>query len=308
MTEKKLLLIVNPKSGTGKMKGHLMSVTEIFSNAGYEVSVYPTKRPGDGTVRAARVGQDEFDLIVVSGGDGTLNEVVTGLMQSKVQCNLGYIPSGTLNEWSTSLGIAKSINKAAKDIVNGKPKSLDIGKFSDRYFTYTASFGAFTAASYSVPQDIKNVLGQTAYFFEGIKNLTNIKPIHLGFKCKEREFEGDFLFGAISNSLSVGGIVKYDKNTVELNDGMFEVFLIRNPNNILKYQPLIDGILKHDFTKEGMEFFHTDSLTITGGADVSWTLDGEYAQGKDKITIKNIKGGINLIIPDKKGKLLIEKV
>ena len=308
MKDKKLLLIVNPKSGTGKMKGHLMSVTEIFSDAGYEITVYPTKCPGDGTVRAAKVKQNEYDLIVVSGGDGTLNEVVTGLMQSKTKCTLGYIPSGTLNEWSTSLGIAKNIKKAAKDIAEGKPVPLDIGKFSNRYFTYTASFGAFTSASYSVPQDIKNVFGQTAYFFEGIKSLTAIKPIHLGFKCKEREFEGDFLFGAISNSLSVGGIVKYNKKVVELNDGLFEVFLIRNPNNILKFQPLIDGILRHDFNKEGMEFFHTDSITITGGNDISWTLDGEFAPGKDEITIENIHGGINLIIPDKKGKLLIDKV
>lgn len=308
MTAKKLLLIVNPKSGTGKMKNYLLPVTEIFSNAGYEVTVYPTKNSGDATVRAAQIQPEEFDLIVVSGGDGTLNETVTGLMASSTECTLGYIPSGTLNEWSSSLGIARSLIKAAKDITTGKEISLDIGKFSDRYFTYTASFGAFTSASYSVPQDIKNVLGQTAYFFEGVKSVANIKPIHLGFKCKEREFEGDFLFGAISNSLSVGGIVKYDKKVVELNDGKFEVFLIRNPDNILKLQPLIDGILKREFDREGMEFFHTDSITITGGKDVSWTLDGEYAKGKDKIKIKNIQNGIKLIVPDKKGKLFIEKV
>lgn len=303
MKAKKLLLIVNPKSGTAKMKNHLMAVTEIFSNAEYEVTVYPTKCSGDATVRAAKVKQNEYDIIVVSGGDGTLNETVSGLMQSGVKCTLGYIPSGTLNEWSTSLGISKNIKKAAKDIIEGKAINLDIGKFSDRYFTYTASFGAFTSASYSVPQDIKNVLGQTAYFFEGIKSLANIKPLHLKFKTPEKEIEGDFLFGAISNSLSVGGIVKYDKKVVELNDGMFEVFLIRKPDNILKFQPLIDGILKHDFDKEGMEFFQTNSITVTGGKDVSWTLDGEFAEGMDEINITNVHDGITLIIPDKKGEL-----
>lgn len=308
MTAKKLLLIVNPKSGKAKMKNYLLGVTEIFSGAGYDVTVYPTKGQGDATVRAAQVKEGEYDLIVISGGDGTLNEVVTGLMQTDTECTLGYIPSGTLNEWSSSLGIARSITKAAKDITTGKIITLDAGKFGDKYFSYTASFGAFTSASYSAPQDVKNVLGQAAYLFEGVKSIGNIKPIHLKFTCKEREIEDDFLFGAISNSMSLGGIVKFDENMVKLNDGIFEVFLIRNPDNILKLQPLIDGILRREFNRECIEFFHTDSITVTGGEDISWTLDGEYAEGKNKIKIKNIHNAIKLIVPDKKGKLFIEKV
>ncbi len=298
MENKKLLLIVNPKSGREKMKSQLLKVTEIFSAGGFEVTVYPTKKRGDGTVRAAAIKNGEFDRVVVCGGDGTLNEVITGLMQSSVKCTLGYIPSGTLNEWSSGLGIARNIPEAAKDIVHGEIVELDIGKFGDKYFSYTASFGAFTEASYSAPQDIKNVLGQAAYFFEGIKSLGNIKPIHLKFTTDEKEIEGDFLFGAISNSMSVGGIVKFNEATVKLNDGFFEVVLIRNPANLTEFQSILDGIIRQDMNRNGIEFFHTKSITVSGGADVSWTLDGEFAEGKEEIKIENIHSAIKLVVPE----------
>ncbi len=279
------------------MRGELLRVTEIFSNAGFEVTVYPTKARGDATYRASLVSENEYDIIVVCGGDGTLNEVITGLMQTKVNCKLGYIPSGTLNEWSSGLNISRSIPQAAKDVIKGREVSLDIGKFGDKYFSYTASFGVFTSASYSAPQEVKNVLGQAAYFFEGIKSLNNIKPVHLKFSCEEREIEGDFLFGAISNSMSVGGIVKFDESKVKLNDGLFEVLLIRKPDNILKLQPLVDGILRQELDREGMEFFHTKEITVTGGDGVSWTLDGEFAEGMETVKISNINNAINLIVP-----------
>lgn len=294
---KKLLLIVNPCSGRAKMRTELLRVVEIMSDGGYTVTVYPTKARGDATDYVAALNENEYDRIVVCGGDGTLNEVITGLMKSELHITLSYIPSGTLNEWSSGLGIARSIPKAAEDIITGKKIQLDIGRFGDRYFSYTASFGAFTDASYSAPQDIKNVLGQAAYFFEGIKSLGNIKPVHLKFKTDERETEGDFLFGAVSNSMSVGGIVKFDESVVKLNDGRFEILLIRNPDNILKLQPIIDGILKRDFNKEGIEFFTAESVTVTGGEGLSWTLDGEYAEGKSEMVISNMHNAIELIVP-----------
>ena len=279
------------------MRGELLRVCEIFSKADYEVTVYPTKARGDATKRASLISENEYDIIVVCGGDGTLNEVITGLMQTGINCKLGYIPSGTLNEWSSGLNISRSIQRAASDIINGKEISLDIGKFGDKYFSYTASFGAFTSASYSAPQEIKNVLGQAAYFFEGIKSLNSIKPVHLKFTCDEREIEGDFLFGAVSNSMSVGGIVKFDESVVKLNDGKFEVLLIRKPDNILKLQPLVDGILRQELDREGMEFFHTKEITVIGGDGLSWTLDGEFAEGSQTVKIENIHNAINLIVP-----------
>lgn len=295
---KKLLLVVNPRSGRAKMRTELLRVVEILSAADYDVTVYPTKAQGDATKKVASLKENDYELIVVCGGDGTLNEVITGMMQAKITTKIGYIPSGTLNEWSTGLNISKIIKDAAKDAVSGKVIPLDIGEFGDKYFSYTASFGAFTSASYSAPQDIKNVLGQAAYLFEGIKSLGNIKPIHLKLVCDEKEIEGDFLFGAISNSMSVGGIVKFDQSVVKLNDGLFEVFLIRNPDNVLGLQPLIDGILRHELDREGIEFFHTKKITVIGGEDVPWTLDGEYAPGSESITVTNLEKAINFVVPD----------
>lgn len=292
-----ILLIVNPCSGRARMRTELLKVVEILSRDDSAVTVYPTKSRGDATRYVIEKADDRYDRIVVCGGDGTLNEVITGLMVSGKKYTLGYIPSGTLNEWSGGLHISRSIPKAAEDITTGKNILLDIGKFSDRYFSYTASFGAFTDASYSAPQDIKNVLGQTAYFFEGIKSLGNIRPIHLKFTTDEHEIEGDFLFGAVSNSMSVGGIVKFDESVIKLNDGKFEVLLIRNPDNILKLQPVIDGILKRDLNRPGIEFFTADKVTVTGGKNISWTLDGEQADGAETVTIENIHNAIELTVP-----------
>ena len=298
MDEKKLLLIVNPFSGKAKMVTNLMAVTRILSERGFEVTVYPTKSAGDATVRAAAIKPGEYDRIVVCGGDGTLNEVITGLMQSNIKCKIGYVPAGTLNEWSLGLKIPRSITEAAKVAAADGEIFLDIGKFGERYFSYTASFGAFTEASYSTPQEVKNVLGQAAYFFNGIKSLGNIHPIHLTFQSDEKTVEGDFIFGAVSNSLSVGGIVKFKENVVKLNDGLFEVFLIRNPKNILKLQNTIDGILRGDLNREQMEFFHTKRLKVTGGRGVSWTLDGEFAAGKEELVIENIPSALWLVSPE----------
>lgn len=294
----KLLLIVNPKSGRAKMRSELLEVTEILSGK-YDVTVYITKCRCDATERVKRIKDNEFSMIVVCGGDGTLNEVITGLMLANKKITLGYIPSGTLNEWSSGLGISRIIPTAASDILNGKKITLDIGKFGDKYFSYTASFGAFTDASYSAPQDIKNVLGQSAYFFEGIKSLANIKPLHLKFKTDDKEYEGDYLFGAISNSMSVGGIVKFQKTLVKLDDGIFEVLLIKKPANIAQLQSYIDGILKKDLDREGIEFFHTKKITVYGDTSIPWTLDGEFCEGQDETVAENIHSAIELIVPDK---------
>ncbi|MBR3908921.1 MAG: diacylglycerol kinase family lipid kinase [Clostridia bacterium] len=297
MLQKRLLLIVNPLAGQAKMNTKLLKVVEIFSSADYSVTVYPTKAKGDATNHCLTLSDNDYDIIVVCGGDGTLNEVITGIMQKGLNIPLGYIPAGTLNEWSSGLKISRNIEIAAKDILTGQRIRLDIGKFGDKYFSYTSSFGAFTSASYSAPQDVKNVLGQAAYFFEGIKSLAAIKPIRLKCSYEQGEIEGEFLFGAISNSMSVGGIVKYDKSAVELNDGQFEVLLIRNPDNLLKLQPIIDGILKHEFDREGIVFFKTQKLSIETEESLSWTLDGEFAETNGEIGISNVHNAITFIVP-----------
>ncbi len=300
MSQEKLLLIVNPCSGRAKMYHELLQVVEILSNANYAVTVYPTKCKGDATEYASKLSDNDYSLIVVCGGDGTLNEVITGLMATSLNTPIGYIPSGTLNEWSSGLNISRNIEQAAKDIADNNSITLDIGKFGDKYFTYTASFGAFTAASYATSQKVKNVLGQAAYFLSGIKHLGSIKSTHLKFTYDGGEIEGDYLFGAVSNSFSVGSIVKYKKDSVVLNDGEFEVVLIKKPTNILKLQTIINGILKKDFNREGIEFFKTRKLTVESEKTIAWTLDGEFAESNGMFEISNIQNAITFLVPKEK--------
>ncbi len=298
MTDKRLLLIVNPRAGTGKIKPQLFRVVDILSKEGFEVTVYPTKKQMDAYNRICE-GIDDFERLVVCGGDGTLNEVVNGVITSNADVTIGYIPAGTLNEWSSGLKISRNIEQAAKDAVGGRETTLDVGIFDDRYFTYTASFGAFTEASYSAPQDVKNVLGQAAYFFEGIKSLGNIKPISLSIETETKKIEGDFLFGAVSNSLSVGGVLKLNENAVALNDGFFEVLLIRHPETLAQLQQILDGIVKKDFNRKGIEFFKAAKITVRSDKKIDWTLDGEHARGEKETNITNLNNRIRFMVPNK---------
>ncbi len=290
-------LVVNPRSGRAKIKNDLLDIVSVLTEAGHEVTVYPTKCGGDATKTVASLS-NKYDTIVCCGGDGTLNEVITGMMSNKNKFVLGYIPAGTLNEWSSGLKISKKATQAAKDITERNVIPLDIGAFGNRYFTYTASFGAFTEASYGAPQDIKNILGQAAYLIEGIKAVGNIKPIHLKFVCDGETIEDDFLFGSISNSLSVGGVVKFDKKLVALNDGMFEVMLIRNPATIADLNDIIDGILKKDLNRKNIDFLHAKEVEIFGANGVSFTLDGEKAEGTNYIKAENLHSAVNFIVPE----------
>lgn len=291
-------VVVNPCSGRAKIKNRLLEILQLLSEAGHTLTVYPTKSRGDATSVVEKL-DDSFDTIICCGGDGTLNEVITGMMHNKNRYDLGFIPAGTLNEWSTGLHISKDAKKAAKDIAERNIISLDIGKFSNRYFTYTASFGAFTEASYAASQDIKNVLGQAAYLFEGIKSVGNIKPIHLKFICDKKQIEGDYLFGSVSNSMSVGGVVKFDHTKVRLNDGMFEVMLIRSPSNIGDLNNIIDGLLKKDLDRKCIDFLHAKKIEIIGAQNVNFTLDGEYAAGEERIVIENLHSAVSFIVPEK---------
>lgn len=296
---KKLLLIVNPRAGMGKIKNSLLKVIQVLSDAGYEITVKPTSKPFDATKIAANI-DGSYSTVVCCGGDGTLNETITGLSMNKNNFVLGYIPCGTLNEWSSGIHIPKNIIKAAEVIANGYSLSIDIGKFDDKFFAYTASFGAFTESSYSASQEIKNVLGQAAYFFEGIKALSNIKPIQLEVETEDKTYSGKYLFGAISNSLSVGGVIKFDEAKIKMNDGLFEVLLIKVPKNLIELQKIIDAILKKDLeNNKYMEFFKVSSLKIKSDVPIDWTLDGEHAVSKTLTNVEIIPNRLNIFLPEK---------
>lgn len=291
--DKKLLMIVNPVAGMKRLKPALLDVISIFSAGGFRTTVMVTGRRGDATEFAAKGG--EYDLVVCCGGDGTLNETVCGMLDAGVTIPLGYIPCGSTNDFASSMGISSDVKKAAHAIADGMPRPLDVGKFNGDYFTYVASFGAFTAASYTAPQDVKNVLGHAAYVFEGIKDLSSIKPYPMKFRCGDRVIEDDYVFGAVANSTSFGGIVRLKDELVSLNDGMFEVLLIKMPRTLADLNTIINSLTTSNFDNNRFEFFKASELTVLPSEPTAWSLDGEYKRTDGEVVIRNLHGAVNFV-------------
>ena len=272
---KKLLFIVNPRAGKTKSRAPLFDAVAQFSRAGYLVRVYITEAGGQARDITARWG-GQYDMVVCAGGDGTLNETLSGLMQLEQRPLLGYLPCGSTNDFAASLRIPATVPEAARAVVEGTPRPLDLGTHNDRYFSYVASFGAFTKASYSAPQETKNALGHFAYILEGIKNLDSLRPYRCAVEADGEMFDGDFIFGAVCNSTSLGGLVKLDPKRVHMDDGMFELMLLRMPKTALDLQNLITALNRMDYDYPGVIFRHVRSVTVTTREDIPWSLDGEF--------------------------------
>ena len=295
MEGKNLLLIINPVAGKMKSRNALFDIVKVFTDHDFTVTVKITKRRGHATEIAAEDG-GKYDVVVCCGGDGTLNEVVKGIVGSGLSTPIGYIPAGSTNDFASSIGLSSNIKKAAEAIAVGSPVRLDVGTFRDAYFTYIASFGAFTSTSYSTPQTTKNALGHIAYIFEGIKDLGSIKPIRIKAESSERTIEGDYIFGGIANSTSVGGIVKLKPELVDMSDGLFEVVLIKNPKNIIELNDIIFALTTSDLGKSKMiDYFNASEVRFTSDGNLPWTVDGEYADGSGSIVVKNLKQRFTLI-------------
>jgi len=292
---KKLLFIVNPRSGRTKSRAPLFDAVARFSQAGYLVHVHMTDGPADAT-RVARELGSEFDMVVCSGGDGTLNETISGLMQLSHRPWVGYLPNGSTNDFAASLHIPSQTENAAEAIVRGDPFPLDIGSHNDRYFSYVASFGAFTRSSYSAPQSTKNALGHFAYILEGLGDLDSLRPYNCRIIADGEIFEGDFIFGAVCNSTSLGGLVKLNPDRVKMDDGKFELLLLQMPKTALDLQNLIVAITSMEYDYPGVFFRHVKSVTLETKDDIPWSLDGEYAPSEPKVEIRNIPGAIDLML------------
>ncbi len=293
---KKVLLIVNPIAGKTHTKSDVYRAYDLFSNNGYEVTLQKTVSKGHATSIVMEQGP-ENDIVVCCGGDGTLNEVVSGMMKLGVRLPLGYIPAGTTNDFASTLKLSYNVNNAVKAIMNGRKRSLDIGLFNgSRYFSYIASFGAFTGSSYSTPQSYKNTIGHFAYVLEGVKDIPNIKPYHIKLNVGGKIYEDDYIFGAVSNSISIGGMVKLDSSQVDLNDGLFEIILIKNPKTPLDISRIIRAITKKDYSDKMIEFIKAPEVTFYMEKPLPWSIDGEYDAGGNEIRINNIQGAITLLI------------
>ena len=291
---KKLLFIMNPFAGQKKANKVLPEILMLFTNAGYDIHISMTTGPGSATRTAAERG-GEADLVVCCGGDGTLNETIAGLLMAGLNVPVGYIPSGTTNDFASSLKLSHNPVQAAADIIEGQPVPYDIGKFGDRYFSYVASFGAFTKSSYAVPQTVKNALGHTAYILGGISELSQIRNEHVRMEIDGEVVEDDYLFGAICNSTSVGGIITLPPNRVDMGDGIFEVMLIRAPRTINEIPECLFAVQNQEFNCGMITFRPARSVKITVDPAMTWTLDGEKAEGHSEILVENLHHAVRIM-------------
>lgn len=296
---KKMLFVYNPNSGKMQINDYLSDIIQIFSSADYEVVVYPTKARLDGYDKI-KSSDGIYDIVVCSGGDGTLNETVAAVMtHSASKPFIGYIPSGTTNDFARSLGISSDMIQAAKDIVEGEAKACDIGKFNGRYYNYVAAFGAFTEVSYATPQEYKNVLGHQAYVLEGLKSIPFIKPSHLVVEANGETVEGDFIYGMITNTMSVGGFKNIAGKNVKLDDGLFECTFIKKFEAISDFNKLLTAILNKE--AKNPNYFHvkTNHIVVRCDEEVPWVLDGEFGGNHKNVEIDIIENAVNIFTPGK---------
>ncbi|MBQ6431854.1 MAG: YegS/Rv2252/BmrU family lipid kinase [Oscillospiraceae bacterium] len=292
---KKLLLIVNPCSGKKKANRVLADIIGIFNRGGFDVTAYMTAARGDATeVVAAR--WEAFDVIVCVGGDGTFNEVITGLLIAGGSTPVGYIPAGSTNDFANSLKLSKDILQAAQDIVDGAPHPLDVGRFNERYFSYIASFGAFTRASYATSQSLKNMLGHFAYILSGVKEVAAIRSKRLRVTLADGTvYEDDYIFGGVSNSTSVAGVLTLKEDLVDMSDGLFEILLVRKPHNPIELTGCVHALLSQKYDTPMLTLAASSRVEVDAPADMDWTLDGEKAEGAEHFVIENLHHAVNVI-------------
>ena len=290
-----LLLIINPCAGQKKAKKLLVEIIDILNRAGFEVITYITSGPGDAENACIRYA-DQVSRIVCCGGDGTFNETVSGVLKSGKNIPIGYIPAGSTNDFASSLHLSNDILQATRDIVDGQPKHLDIGSFGNRYFSYVASFGAFTRTSYTTPQSLKNALGHTAYVLNGIQELSQIRSHPLRFTLSDGSIiEGRFLFGAISNSTSLGGVLTLTPDQVDMADGKLELLLIRAPKDLFELSECVRALQQKTYHCEMITFLSTDSVSICAPKDLCWTIDGEQESGHTETSVSCLHHAIQVI-------------
>lgn len=295
--KKKMLFIYNPRAGKSQIRSNLLDMIDIFVKAGYEVTAYPTQAQGDG-IRAVTERQiGYYDMIACSGGDGTLDEVVTGMMRCEKRLPIGYVPAGTTNDFAGSLGIPRSMERAARVIVDGRSFRCDVGGFNENIFVYIAAFGLFTDVSYETRQDMKNVLGHMAYVLEGMRKLSKVKSYALKVISGDKVIKGDFIFGMITNSLSVGGFKKITGDNVKLDDGVFEITLIKRPGNPVELNTIMAAMVNRNIDTDLMECFTASELQIESQEEISWTLDGEFGGRHSRVEIRNYKQALEIRVP-----------
>lgn len=295
----KILFVVNPVAGKMMSAKYMMDILRIFNANDALPTVYTTKSSGDAG-RYVEANAAGYDRIVCCGGDGTFSEVVSGIIKANVNTPIGYIAAGSTNDLARTLGIPTDTKKAAENAVCGEPFGIDIGNINDsKIFTYVASFGLFSKTSYSTPQELKNILGHLAYLLEGVKELSNIKGYNMTIKTDSETVKGEFIFGAITNSLSIGGVFKYPRSRVSLNDGNFEVMMIKRPKDLVELGNIVTSMNNGTFKDKNILFVQASKLSIKIDSSCPFTLDGEYGGDYTEMEIENIKEKVTILLPKK---------
>jgi len=295
--DKKLLFLVNPNAGKANIKNHLAYITDLFVRNGYLVTLYTTQPEDDlAEITVELLGREDYDLLVCSGGDGTLNHVINGLLHLDSPPRLGYIPAGTTNDFAVSFALPKNPSRAADVIMNGVPTPFDAGKFmDDRYFAYVAAFGAFIDVSFDTPQDAKNTWGKAAYLMEGVKRLPSLHPHHIRLEYDGGVIEDEILLGIISNSPYVAGMPVGKINAACMNDGIMEVVLLKDPHNALELGPVISKFLAGELDKNRIYSLKSRKVHITSPDEILWTLDGECGGAFSEVKIENVPNALEII-------------
>lgn len=289
------MLILNPAAGSGSGVLSIGPAMEVLYKGGFVPTVFYTSGIGEATQMVLENAKD-FDCVVCVGGDGTLSETVAGLAQLSSPPPLGYIPQGTANDVAASLNIPKRPVQAAKIITNGCVRKQDVGKFNESdYFTYIAAFGAFTEVSYETPRRNKQSLGHLAYILQGMSQLPKIVPYHTTVEFDGGVIEDDLLFGSVSNTKSVGGIVKLKKLGIELNDGLFEITLVRNPANVIEMNKIVSDVLTQNFRGNQVMMFQSRRVKFTFDKPVKWTRDGEAGGAHQEVICENLHSAISFL-------------
>ncbi|MDY4097500.1 MAG: diacylglycerol kinase family lipid kinase [Lachnospiraceae bacterium] len=295
-TGKRMLFVYNPKAGKAKIRNKLSDIVDVFARSGYSIVVHPTQGQGDAREVVKNREKGAYDLIVCSGGDGTLDEVVAGMMQTQEHLPVGYIPAGSTNDFAKSLGISSNMVAAAETIVKGRVFSCDIGRFNEGLFVYVAAFGMFTEVSYATDQQMKNMLGHMAYLLEGVKSLSTIKSYVMRIESEEEIIEGDFIFGMVTNSISVGGFKNITGKDVELDDGKFEVLLVKRPVTYVELDNTVASLVVPKFDAQCIQYLKTSCLRIYSKEKISWTLDGEFGGEHKEVVIENLQKVLPIIV------------
>lgn len=291
-----MLFFVNPNAGHAEIRTHLMDVLEIFTLGGYDVTVHPTSHAGEITQVIAEEGGG-YDMVVSAGGDGTLNETVSGLMTLEQPPLLGYLPGGTVNDVASTLHLPKNCLDAASVVIGGREARIDLGSFNDRWFAYVAAFGAFTGVAYRTAQSDKRMLGRLAYLLRGVQALGEIRPIHVRAVTAERTIEDDVVLGLVSSTTSVGGFKAKRGLEISLTDGLSEVVLVRDVKNLMELNAMASAILRQDFENEYFYLLRTNHIDFYFDEEVPWTLDGEFGGSLRRAEIRNHRQALRIMVP-----------